>query len=363
MKALLRTMQKFKPAFEEGKPLARFKGAYDAAETFFFAPAHPTSGAPHIRDPLDVKRFMSMVIVALAPATVLSVYFFGLRALALILVSYAVGGTVELVFSVVRKEEINEGFLVTGLIFPLTLPPALPLWMAGVGVAVGVIVGKELFGGTGRNVFNPALVGRCFLMIGYPIAMSTNTWIAPGGGALGRLTQYAHAGVPDAMSGATPLALAQAGEFVPVSNLIFGNVSGSLGETSAAAVILGGVFLIVTRVVNWRTIVGTLGAFALLGAVLGQAAPDTFAPVGWHLFAGGLLFGAFFMATDPITGPGTNAGKWLYGGLVGTVTLLLRHLSGFVEGAMFAILLGNIAAPVLDELVVKARLRSLSNEG
>ena len=362
MSRLLRTIQSFKPLFEQGKPLERFKGAYDAAETFFFAPAHPTSGAPHIRDPLDVKRFMSMVIVALAPATVLSVYFFGLRALALILVSYAVGGTVELLFSVVRKEEINEGFLVTGLIYPLTLPPALPLWIAGVGVAVGVIVGKELFGGTGRNVFNPALVGRCFLAIGYPIAMSTD-WIAPGSGALGRLTQYAHAGVPDAMSGATPLALAKAGEFVPVSNLILGNVSGSLGETSAAAIILGGAFLIVTRVVNWRTIAGTLGTFTILGAALRLIAPGTFDPVGWHLFAGGLLFGAFFMATDPITGPGTNAGKWLYGGLVGSVILLMRHLSGFVEGAMFAILLGNIAAPMLDEVVVKARLRSLANEG
>lgn len=360
MKWLRRTFDGVRPAFEEGGRLAPLKVVFEAADNFFFGPAFATATAPHVRDPLDVKRFMATVIVALAPAALASVYFFGLRALAMFAVSYAVGGAVETFIAVVRKEEINEGFLVTGLIFPLTLPPGLPLWMVGVGVAFGVLVGKELFGGTGRNLFNPALVGRCFLAIGYPTAMTTQ-WIEPGGGLLGRLGEYATA--TDAVSAATPLVLAKQGEFAPLSHLFLGNVTGSLGETSALAVLLGGAFLLLTRVANWRTVAGALGAFALLGAALRAASPDVFGPVGWHLFAGGLLFAVFFMATDPVTCPTSNGGKWAYGVLVGTLTLLIRNLTGFVEGAMFAILLGNIAAPLLDEAAVGLKMRRLCREG
>jgi len=348
--------------FEEKGKLARMKPVFEATENFFFGPATRTDGAPHVRDPLDVKRFMATVIVALAPCVLASLYFFGLRVLAMILVSYAVGGAVEVIFAVVRKEEINEGFLVTGLIFPLVLPPALPLWMVGVGIAFGVLVGKELFGGTGRNLFNPALVGRCFLAIGYPAAMAAN-WIKPGGGLLGRLTEYAHAGTVDAVSSATPLVFAKQGEFAGLSDLFFGNVSGSVGETSALALLAGGAFLLYTRVANWRTVVAILASFTVLGALLRAAAPDTFGPVGWHLLAGSLLFGAFFMATDPVSGPVTNPAKWAFGILVGGVTLLIRNLTGYVEGVMFAILLGNIAAPILDEVVVRYRVRRMQHEG
>ena len=362
MRWLLSLFEKLRPQFEEDGKLTPLKPVFEATENFFFGPATSTADAPHVRDPLDVKRFMSTVIVALVPCVLASFYFFGLRVLAMIAVSYAVGGAVETIFAVVRKEEINEGFLVTGLIFPLILPPALPLWQVGVGVAFGVLVGKELFGGTGRNLFNPALVGRCFLAIGYPASMSGN-WLKPVSGALGRLTEYAHAGSVDAVSAATPLVLAKQGEFANFTDLFLGNVSGSVGETSALAILAGGVFLLVTRVANWRTVAGCLGSFVVLGHVLRLAQPEAFGPVGWHLCAGGLLFGAFFMATDPVTGPITSPAKWAYGILIGVVTLLIRSLTGYVEGVMFAILLGNIAAPVLDEVVVRVRVRRLQHEG
>jgi Na(+)-translocating NADH:ubiquinone oxidoreductase B subunit len=360
MKWLLRFFERARPHFRE---CGRFRGLrplFDAVENFFFSSSLRTESAPHVRDPLDVKRFMFAVVVALLPCVVAALYFFGLRVLVMILVSYAVGGTVEVLFAIVRKEEINEGFLVTGLLFPLILPPALPLWMVAVGVAFGVIVGKELFGGTGRNLFNPALVGRC-LAIGYPVAMSSN-WIRPGSGFVGRLTEYVDASHLDAISSATPLGAAKQGTFADVSDLFWGNVSGSVGETSAFAVLLGGVFLILTRVANWGTVLGTVGSFASLGAVLHHVAPGTFGPAGWHLLAGGLLFGAFFMATDPVTSPITNGGKWAYAIIIGAATVLIRNLTPYVEGVMFAILLGNIAAPVLDEVAIRFRLRRLRNE-
>ncbi len=354
MKWLLSLLERIRPNFEEGGKLRLMKPVFDASENFFFAPSTRTTDSPHIRDPLDVKRFMSAVIIALLPCLFASFYFFGLRVLAMIIVSYAAGGTVEMLFAVVRKEDINEGFLVTGLVFPLILPPGLPLWMVAVGVAFGVLVGKELFGGTGRNLFNPALVGRCFLALGYAPTMSSS-WMKAGEALPGRLMEY-HV---DAISAATPLALARQGTFVPLSKLFFGNVLGSVGETSALAIIAGGLFLIMTRVANWRTVAGVLGSFALLGGVLRYAAPGSFGPVGWHLLAGGLLFGTFFMATDPVTSPITNTGKWGYGIVIGVSTLLIRNLAGYVEGVMFAILLGNIAAPVLDEIVFRYRLRRL----
>lgn len=359
MKLLIDLFDRLRPHFKAPGKLALLKPVFEASENFFFSCGKATSVAPHIRDPLDVKRFMSMVIVALAPCLAAAVYFFGLRVLAVIVVSYAAGGVVEVLFAAVRKEEINEGFLVTGLLFPLILPPGLPLWMVAVGVAFGVLVGKEVFGGTGRNPFNPALVGRCFLAIAYPLEMS-NTWIAPGGGLTGRLAQYVGASASDAVSSATPLTSAKQGVFEPLANLFWGNVTGSIGETSALAVIAGGLFLLATRVANWRTVAGVLGSFALLGFAAHKFLPGTFAgPVSWHLLAGGLLFGAFFMATDPVTSPITNGGKWAYGILIGVLTLLIRNLTGYVEGVMFAILLGNIVAPILDEITIRVRLRRL----
>jgi Na(+)-translocating NADH:ubiquinone oxidoreductase B subunit len=362
VKWLLQILEKVGPAFGEGGKLRVFKPVFEAMENFFFGPSTRTVGAPHVRDPLDVKRFMSMVIVALVPCLLASLYFFGLRLLAMIVVSYAAGGAVEVLFAVVRKENINEGFLVTGMLFPLILPPTLPLWMVAVGVAFGVFVGKELFGGTGRNVFNPALVGRCFLALAYPVPMS-GSWLKPSYDLAGRLFEYVDASNVDAVTSATPLVLAKQGELAGLSHLFLGGVAGSLGETSALAIIFGGVFLLFTRVANWRIVVSTLASCVILAWIFNYSQPERFAPAGWHLCAGGILFGAFFMATDPVTCPATNAGKWVYGAIIGVVTLLIRNFTGYVEGVMFAILLGNIVAPILDEIAFKARFRRLRDEG
>lgn len=361
MKALLNLFERLRRHFSEGGKLQAAKPLFEAAENFFFAADTRTPSAPHVRDPLDVKRFMSVVIIALLPCVLASFYFFGLRVLAIIVVSYAAGGAVEVLFAVVRKDQINEGFLVTGLLFPLILPPALPLWMVAVGVAFGALVGKELFGGTGRNIFNPALVGRCFLALAYPRAMSSN-WIRPVAEFPGRLLQYVSVSSVDAVSSATPLGMAKHNQLASLSDLFFGNVPGSAGETCALAAIVGGVFLLLTRVANWRTVAGVLGSFVLLAGALYWHEPARFATPLWHLLAGGLLFGAFFMATDPVTSPTTNWGKWAYGAIIGSTTVLIRNFTGYVEGVMFAILLGNIAAPILDEVVVRFRMRRWRDE-
>lgn len=348
MKILRQILDGSRKHFEDEGKLSFAKPLFDAMDNFMFAPSTRTAVAPHIRDPLDVKRFMSMVIVGLLPCVAASFYFYGWRVLPMIIVSYAAGGAVEVLFAVTRKEEINEGFLVTGLLFPLVLPPTLPLWMVGVGVAFGVAVGKELFGGTGRNLFNPALVGRCFLALAYPKAMSAS-WIQPG---------------VDGYTGATPLVLAKQGteKLAELSDLFFGNVAGSVGETSALALIVGGVFLLLTRVANWRTVVGCLVAFAAAAAAFNVGDPTKFAPAQWHLLSGGLLLGVFFMATDPVSSPIKNGAKWAYGIIIGIITILIRNLTGYVEGMMFAILLGNIVAPILDEIAIYAHLRSLRSE-
>lgn len=361
MKSVLRLLERARRHFSEGGKLRRAKPVFQATEHFFFGPGTRTGKAPHVRDPLDVKRFMLVVIISLAPCVLAALRLFGLRVLAMIAVSYAAGGAVEVLFAVIRKEEINEGFLVTGLLFPLILPPALPLWMVAVGVAFGVLVGKEVFGGTGRNLFNPAIVGRCFLALSYPASVSSN-WVRPGTGLLGRATQYVSASNVDAITAATPLVSAKQGSWAPLPDLLLGQVPGCAGETSVLAILLGGSFLLLTRVANWRTVAGTLGSFVLLGSALHYLEPARFGPAGWHLFAGGLLFGAFFMATDPVTSPITGAAKWAYGAIIGVVTVLIRNLTGYVEGVMFAILLGNVFAPILDEVVFAVRLRRLSSE-
>jgi Na(+)-translocating NADH:ubiquinone oxidoreductase B subunit len=351
MRPILSILDRLRPQFQKGGRFALFKPVFDAADALLFSPLERTGHAPHVRDALDVKRVMTLVIVALLPCIALSVYYFGLRVIVMILVSYVSGGIVEVAFAMVRKESINEGFFVTGMLFPLVLPPALPLWMVAVGCAFGVIIGKELFGGTGRNLFNPALVGRVFLALAYPRAMS-GAWVQPGAGVLGHLTKFS----VDAVSSATPLVAAKSGVWVEPWRLFTGSVLGSAGETSAAAIILGGLFLLFVGVASWRTVVGTLASFVVLTAFLQGMDGGV---VLWHLMAGGLLFGAFFMATDPVSSPMSKGGRWIYGIIIGVSTALIRNLTGYVEGVMFAILLGNIFAPVLDELFVAARIRTL----
>lgn len=362
MKLLRDMLDKARPAFEKDGKLGAFKPLYEAMDNFLFAPSVITLTSPHTRDPLDIKRLMSMVIIALVPSLIAAFYFFGWRMVAMIIVSYAAGGVVEVAFAMIRKEEIYEGFLVTGMIFPLILPPTIPLWMLGLGVAFGVFVGKELFGGTGRNIFNAALVGRCFLALAYPAKMSSS-WITPGAGTTGRMLEYIDPSNIDAVTQATPLVLAKQGQITEISHMFLGNISGSLAETSALAIIVGGIFLLLTRVANWRTVLSILGSAGLVAAILHYNDSARFAPAAWHLCAGGLLFGAFFMATDPVTGPTTNGGKIAYGTVIGTVTILIRNFTGFVEGVTFAILLGNIAAPIFDEIAFKVRQGRLKNEG
>lgn len=361
MKMLLKIMDGLRPNFSKDGKFKLLKPIFDATDSAIFSPNTLTANSPHIRDPLDMKRYMLMVIVAMMPCVFTAIYFFGLRVLAMIIVSYTVGAIVEFLFAIVRKEEINEGFLVTGLIFPLTLPPGIPLWMVGAGVAFGVIFGKELFGGTGRNLFNPALVGRCFLALSYPVATTTG-WFKPAQGTFGGFTKYIDKVNADAISAATPLIQAKQCIFGDIYALLIGNVPGCIGETSAIAIIIGGLFLLFTRVANWRTVVGVLAAVCVLEGVLNAVQPETFGPVLWHLCAGGLLFGTFFMATDPVTGPITNAGKWIYGVFIGLITILIRNFTGYVEGMMFAILLGNIIAPLFDEVAHKIHFKRLSHE-
>ena len=355
MKFLLNILDSARPLFRDGGRLNAFRPIFDAGDGLLFSSASRTSTAPHARDPIDVKRYMSTVIIAVLPCLLAAVHFFGLRVLAVVLVSYAAGGVVEVLFAIIRKDEVHEGFLVTGMLFPLIVPPGLPLWMVAVGMMFGVIVGKELFGGTGRNLFNPALVGRVFLALAYPKAMS-GSWVEPGRGLFGRFLQYG----TDVVTTATPLVSAKAGEFIALPKMLLGNITGSIGETSALAILLGGGFLLLIGISSWRTVVATLGTFTLLS--LGLHGGDV-GVVLWHLMAGGLLFGAFFMATDPVTSPMTNGGKWVYGAIIGIATALIRNLTGYVEGMMFAILLGNIFAPVLDEMFVSARVRRLREEG
>ncbi|MDH4202824.1 MAG: RnfABCDGE type electron transport complex subunit D [Phycisphaerae bacterium] len=361
MRVLLKIFEKISPIFEEGGKLAAIKPLYEAIENFCFAPSAKARCAPFSRDPLDIKRYMTMVIIGLLPCVVASLYFFGLRVIPMIIVSYMTGGTVEVVFSIIRKEPIAEGFLVTGLIFPLILPPATPLWMVALGCAFGVFVGKEVFGGTGRNLFNPAIVGRCFLVLAYPAVMSSS-WVKPGHGITGRLLEYVSSANIEAITSATPLVEAKHG-LEDMSHMFMGlDISGCLGETSALMILCGGIFLLLTKVANWRTVVSILGSAVIFEAILHRVNPEQFAPGMWHLFAGGLMFGAFFMATDPVSSPSTNEGKWMYGILIGVIVILIRNFSGYVEGMMFAILLGNIAAPIIDEMVFSVRLRLLKNE-
>lgn len=308
----------------------------------FFRGTSRTTVRPHIVDYLDIKRYMSMVIIGLIPSVLASIYFWGPRVILMILTSYIAGGVVETIFAIVRKKEIHEGFLVTGLIFPMILPPDTPLWMVAAGVMFGVMFGKEVFGGTGKNIFNPAIVGRVFLSIAFADKLSTY-WQEP-------LTY--------AVTSATPLILFKSQKIVTdVFSLLWGRTPGCIGETFRLGIILGGFFLIIARISNWRIPMAYLGSVMLFSLLGNKLWPGKFAPWMFQLFSGGLLFGAFFMATDPVTTPFTKGGKWVAGILLGILTVLIRGLSGYVEGVMFSILLMNAFTPLIDQIVLNIRYR------
>ena len=338
MNALKNLLEKLSKA----KRLRRFKTIFDTLEGIFFGVSEVTPGAPHIVDNLEIKRYMSFVIIALIPSAAASIFFFGWQAVKIILVSYIAGGLVEVCFAVFMKRHIEEGFLVTGLIFPLVLPPTTPLWVVVVGVVFGVFFGKEIFGGTGRNIFNPALVGRLFITIAFPQIMSAS-WMAP---------------FTDVITSATPLAMMRtAGEMTPIKDLLLGLHGGSMGELFRVGIIAGGIFLIASKVANWRVPVSYLGTVAVFALIGNQLAPAVIAPPVFHLLGGGLLFGAFFMATDPVTSPFTKTGKLIFGILCGILTVVIRSFSGYTEGVMFSIIFMNALSPLLDHLILKTKYR------
>jgi RnfABCDGE-type electron transport complex D subunit len=339
----MKTLRALFAALVKARVLRPVKPIMHTIEGITLGSRETTVAAPHIRDRMEIKRYMSTVILALLPSTVASVVFYGWKAVAMIVVSYLVGGVIEVAFALIRKKEIEEGFLVTGLIFPLILPPTAPLWMVAVGIAFGVFFGKEVFGGTGRNIFNPALVGRIFITIAFPELMSAR-WQKP---------------FTDAVTAATPLGLFKSGgQLTPLLDLLFGQVGGSMGELFRIGIIAGGLFLIVTRVANWRVPLAYLGSVALFSWIGNLAAPQAIAPPQFQLLAGGLLFGAFFMATDPVSSPSTKGGKYIFGLVCGIVTLLIRSFSGFSEGVMFSILFMNAFSPLVDTLVLNAKYRT-----
>ncbi len=333
------------------KTFKTFKPLFDAVDAALLGPKKSTEEAPHLIDRIDFKRYMGFVLIALIPSAAASVYFFGLHALLMIMVSYAAGGMVEVAFAIIRKHEVEEGFFVTGLIFPLILPPTTPLWVVAVGVAFGTLFGKEVFGGTGRNIFNPALVGRLFITIAFPTIMTTFG--------------------TDAVTGATPLALYKSSQILtPYMDLLFGwkagvsaeairsnLIPGSMGETFRLGIILGGLLLIFSKVSNWRIPFSYLISVLLFSLLGHNFIPEKIAPPLFHLLSGGLLYGAFFMATDPVTSPFTHAGKYIFGFFCGFFTVLIRVFSGFPEGVMFSIVLMNAFVPLIDHLVLSSKYK------
>ncbi len=380
-----------KKLFEKGGKFERFYPVYEMMETLLFVTSARTKKGAHIRDNFDIKRLMMFVIIAAFPAFVFGMYNAGYQhyisqgmtgstmeyilkgatyMVPILIVSYAVGGFWEVLFAVVRQEEVNEGLLVTGWLVPMIVPPTIPLWQVAVAVTFGVVVGKELFGGTGMNIFNPALVTRAFLFFAYPAAISGNKVWAVFGDK-----------VVDSYTKATPLAAAMgatggsvvdylASKGYTFWNMFVGTVPGCTGETSALLIFAGGIFLLITGVASWRIILSVIAGGLVMGIILNTLAPDPASflalPPYYHLVMGGFAFGAVFMATDPVSASQTNAGKYIYGFFIGFLAVMVRGLNpAYPEGMMLAILFMNAFAPLIDNILVsrniKRRLSRASN--
>ena len=377
MKFLEKFLANMDTKIKEG-PFKVIHPMFGAINTMLFTPGHGTTTGPHIRDSIDMKRFMGIVIFALIPSILVGSYNVGLQAgveglfaafmfgflklLPILVVTYAVGLGWEMIFGYLRGHDIHEGFLVTGILLPLTLPPTIPLWQVAVAVSFATVIGKEVFGGTGMNLLNPALTARAFLFFTYPGDISGDSvWVAI-----------------DGFTGATPLAAAAAAEGSAVealnaagftlNQMFFGFTSGSIGETSAIAILIGAAILLITGVGSWRIMLATtLGAYgmALLVQFFGaEATGMRTLPAHYHLVMGGFMFGMVFMATDPVSAAGTNAGKWIYGLLIGFMVILIRAFNpAYPEGMMLAILFANVFAPLIDHFVVRANIRRRLNHG
>lgn len=373
MNFLRNFLDKQKPNFEKGGKLEKFHSVFTGFESFLFVPNQTTSSGSHIRDAVDLKRTMIIVVLALVPALLFGMYnvgyqhfgalgtladtnffqlfFYGLwKVLPMIIVSYVVGLGIEFAVAQVKGHEINEGFLVSGLLIPMIMPVEAPLWMVAISTAFAVIIGKEIFGGTGMNIWNPALLARAFFFFSYPSKISGDAvWIAD---------------KADAFSGATPLAEAALGMPLThdMSTMFWGLIPGSIGETSTFCILIGAAILLLTNVASWRTMLSVfVGGFvtaSLLQAVLPESNPYAHITALEHMVMGGFAFGAVFMATDPVSSSQTNMGKYIYGLLVGCMAILIRSINpGYPEGMMLAILLMNTFAPLIDWFVVQANIK------
>ena len=387
MKALRNYLDKIKPNFEEGGKFHAFQSVFDGFETFLFVPSKTAKTGTHIHDAIDSKRIMSIVVISLIPALLFGMYNVGyqhfthtgatgsfiemfiygfLAVLPKIIVSYVVGLGIEFVVAQWKKEEIQEGFLVSGILIPMIVPVDCPLWMLAVATAFSVIFAKEVFGGTGMNIFNPALITRAFLFFAYPTKMSGDAvWVS--GNSIFGMGQTV-----DGLTAATPLGVAKVAECPAFSwDMVTGLIPGSIGETSVIAIAIGAVILLWTGVASWKTMLSVFVGGAVMGWIFNTIGPDTsIAHMPWyeHLCLGGFCFGAVFMATDPVTSSRTENGKFVYGFLIGAMAIIIRVLNpGYPEGMMLAILLMNIFAPLIDYVVVQNNIsrrakRAMSNK-
>lgn len=306
--------------------------------------------------PFLLQQPMLRVCYSLCPLVVAAIYLFGWRSLVLITVAFLFGISTEAVFTLRQGKPITSAVFVTCLIFSLSLPPTLPLWMVIIGIVVGVGIGKMIFGGFGQNIFNPAMVGRCFLYITFPIEM-TNTWVKPMWGGIGG---FGHWFSPaDAVTQATPLLVLKSGASLPLRELFLGNVPGSLGETSALLILLGGIYIVYKKAASWRLVAACLLGAVLTSSILHLADVPSVAPPISNLLSGSFLFGAVFVVTEPVSGAKTPEGQWIYGFMIGALTIALRGFSNFSCGLMFSVLIMNAFVPLLDQTIrqVKAARR------
>ncbi len=395
MKKLRSFLDGLEPLFVKGGRFEKFHAIFEAVDTFFYSPPDVARGSPHIRDALDLKRVMIIVVFASVPAAVFGMWNTGLQAnmalqslgligiegwrgallpllgagydpasiydcfihgalyfLPIYIVTMVVGLAWEILFAAVRNHEVNEGFFVTGWLYALILPATIPLWQVAVGITFGVIIGKEVFGGTGKNFLNIALVARAFLYFAYPAQISGDAvWTAVDG-----FTAATALGVSalEGMAGIAAMGLTWTQAFI-------GQMQGSIGETSTLACLIGGAFLVFTKIASWRIIIAVFAGLIIPTVLFGtteSSNPMLSMPWHWHIVVGGFTFGAVFMATDPVSAAQTDTGKWVFGLLIGFLTWLIRVINpAFPEGIMLAILLANVFAPVIDHFVVQANVK------